>query len=199
MFKYTKASIEMIIDDIKKYSNIFKYSSLIFTVAYFVYALITQTGNFIANIILASLFVIYTIFDFVTLNANIKVAKRIVKRSYTWLKLGIKAFTLGAMIYGIYTATTNVSGISTILATLMIILWIIQVLLELVIEVIENKIDFVVAGWNQDIEDLKKPATVVGDVFKKITGQEVSPAPEKSREIQILDKRIAEKQKKKKK
>ena len=81
----------------------------------------------------------------------------------------------------------------------MIILWIIQVLLELVIEVIENKIDFVVAGWNQDIEDLKKPATVVGDVFKKITGQEVSPAPEKSREIQILDKRIAEKQKSKKK
>ena len=192
MFKYTRASIEMIIDDIRKYSNIFKYGSLIFTTAYFIYALIAHAGNFIANIVLASLFVAYTIFDFVTLRVNIKLTKRIVKRSYTWVKLGIKAFTLGAMIYGIYTATTNVSGISTILATLMIILLVLQVLLELVVEVIENKIDFVVAGWNQDIEDLKKPGTVVGDVIKKIKGQEVSE-PVKSRKIQILDKRIAEK------
>lgn len=199
MFKYTRASIEMIIHDIKKFSKIFKYGSLIFTTAYFIYALIAQTGHFVANIVLASLFVAYTIFEFVTSKVDWKDVKRIVKRSYTWVKLGIKAFTLGAMIYGIYTATTNVSAISTILATLMIILWILQVLLELVVEIIENKIDLIVAGWNQDIEDMKKPATAVGDVIKKIKGQEVAPAPAKSKEIIALDKFIENKKKSKKK
>ena len=199
MFKYTRASIEMIIEDIKKYSKIFKYGSLIFTAAYFIYALISQTGYFIANIILTFLFVGYTIFEFATAKVNWKEAKRLVKRSYTWVKLGIKAFTLGAMIYGIYTATTNVSAISTILATLMIILWILQVLLELIIEVIENKIDLIVAGWNQDIDDIKKPAAVVGGVIKKIKGQDVPLVPAKSKEIIALDKFIENKKKSKKK
>lgn len=199
MFKYTRAAIEMIIEDINRYSKIFKYGSLIFTTAYFIFALISQTGYFVANIILASLFVGYTIFEFATAKVNWKDAKRIVKRSYTWIKLGIKAFTLGSMIYGIYTATMNVSAISTILATLMIILWILQVLLELVVEIIENKIDLIVAGWNQDIDDMKKPATVVGDVIKKITGQEVEPAPTKCKEIIALDKFIESKKKAKKK
>jgi len=198
MFKYTRASILLILDDVKKYSKIFKYGSLVFTTAYFIYALVMQTGNFIANIILATLFVGYTVFEFITAKMDIKTAKRVVKRSYNWIKLGIKTFTLGAMIYGIYTATTNVSAISTILATLMIILWVLQVLLELVIEIVEDKIDLVVAGWNKDMEDMKKPVTAVGNVIKKVKGESIDPAPEKSKEVLLLEKKIKEIELKKK-
>ena len=114
-------------------------SSLIFTSAYFIYALVTKTGNFIANIILASLFVGYTIFYFITRSMEMKTAKKIVKRSYKWIKIVIKTFTLGAMIYGIYITTTNVTPISIILATLMIILYVLQILLELACEIVEDK------------------------------------------------------------
>lgn len=195
MFKYTIASIELIIDDIKKYYKIFKYGSLVLTAAYFIYALISHTGYFIANIVLATLFVLYTIFEFLTLKRDIKLAKKVVKRSYVWIKLLIKAFTLGAMIYGIYTATTNVSPISTILATLMIILWVLQFLLEILVEVIEDKIDLLKAGMNQDWENFKKPVTVVGDVVRKIKGQEVPEPAKKSKEIILLEKKIEKKKK----
>ena len=199
MFKYTRTAISSIIEDMKKYYKIFNYGSLIFTGAYFIYALITQSGNFIANIILASLFVGYTIFKFATAKMDIKPAKKVVKRSYAWVKLGIKTFTLGAMIYGIYMATTNVSAISTIIATLMIILWVLQVLLEIIVEVIEDKKDLLIAGWTKDVEEFKKPVTAVSDVIKKIKGKETEPEAEKSKEIIYLEKKIAEKKKSKKK
>ena len=190
MFKYTKEAINLIIEDFKKYMNIFKYGSLIFTVAYFIYAISMRTGNLIANIVLASLFVAYTIFDFVTSKKEIKEAKRIVKRSYKWSKLLIKTFTLGAMLYGIYTATTNVSAISTILATLMIILWVLQVLLEIVVEVIEDKVNLVIEAFKEDT-DIKGN---IQDAIQKIKGNEI----EESRNIKMLAKRIKDRKEKKK-
>lgn len=190
MFKYTKEAINLIIEDFKKYMNIFKYGSLIFTVAYFIYAISMRTGNLIANIVLASLFVAYTIFDFVTSKKEIKEAKRIVKRSYKWSKLLIKTFTLGAMLYGIYTATTNVSAISTILVTLMIILWVLQVLLEIAVEVIEDKVNLVIEAFKEDI-DIKGN---IQDVIQKIKGNEI----EESRNIRMLAKRIKDRKDKKK-
>ena len=54
-----------ILNDFKKLCKIFKYGSLVFTAVYFIVALILQIGNVIANSILATLFVAYTIFDFV--------------------------------------------------------------------------------------------------------------------------------------
>ena len=190
MFKYTKEAINLIIEDFKKYMNIFKYGSLIFTVAYFIYAISMRTGNLIANIVLASLFVAYTIFDFVTSKKEIKEAKRIVKRGYKWSKLLIKTFTLGAMLYGIYTATTNVSAISTKLATLMIILWVLQVLLEIVVEVIEDKVNLVIEAFKEDI-DIKGN---IQDAIQKIKGNEI----EESRNIKMLTKRIKDRKEKKK-
>lgn len=198
MFKYTKEAIELVIEDIKKYSRIFKYGSLIFTTAYFIYALLSQTGNFIVNITLTSLFICYTIFDFATHKNKSHTARRIVKRTYKWIRLGINAFTLGAMIYGIYTATTNVSPISIIFATLMIILWVIQIFLELVIEIIENKVDMLKNALTQDVEDIKKPFTAVGNVFKKLKGEEIKPAPKKSKGILRIEQRLKEKHEKKK-
>ncbi len=192
MFKYTRTAIDIIITDIKKFATIFNYGSLIFTSAYFIYALVTKTGNFIANIILASLFVAYTIFYFITKSMEMKTAKKIVKRSYKWIKIVIKTFTLGAMIYGIYITTTNVTPISIILATLMIILYILQILLELACEIVEDKKDLLVEAVAKDMEIVTKPVSAVGNFVKRIKGEEVViEEKEPSRELKILEKRIA--------
>lgn len=192
MFKYTRTAIDIIISDIKKFSTIFNYGSLIFTSAYFIYALVTKTGNFIANIILASLFVGYTIFYFITRSMEMKTAKKIVKRSYKWIKIVIKTFTLGAMIYGIYITTTNVTPISIILATLMIILYVLQILLELACEIVEDKKDLLVEAVAKDMEIVTKPVSAVGNFVKRIKGEEVViEEKEPSRELKILEKRMA--------
>ena len=192
MFKYTRTAIDIIITDIKKFATIFNYGSLIFTSAYFIYALVTKTGNFIANIILASLFVGYTIFYFITRSMEMKTAKKVVKRSYKWIKIVIKTFTLGAMIYGIYTATTNVTPISIILATLMIILYVLQILLELACEIVEDKKDLLVEAVAKDMEIVTRPVSAVGNFVKRIKGEEVVvEEKEPSRELKILEKRMA--------
>ena len=192
MFKYTRTAIDIIISDIKKFSTIFNYGSLIFTSAYFIYALVTKTGNFIANIILASLFVGYTIFYFITRSMEMKTAKKVVKRSYKWIKIVIKTFTLGAMIYGIYITTTNVTPISIILATLMIILYVLQILLELACEIVEDKKDLLVEAVAKDMEIVTRPVSAVGNFVKRIKGEEVViEEKEPSRELKILEKRMA--------
>lgn len=192
MFKYTRTAIDIIISDIKKFSTIFNYGSLIFTSAYFIYALVTKTGNFIANIILASLFVGYTIFYFITKSMEMKTAKKIVKRSYKWIKIVIKTFTLGAMIYGIYITTTNVTPISIILATLMIILYVLQILLELACEIVEDKKDLLVEAVAKDMEIVTRPVSAVGNFVKRMKGEEVViEEKEPSRELKILEKRMA--------
>lgn len=191
MFKYTKAAVDIIIEDIKKYCNIFKYGSMIFTFAYFIYALYTNNGNVIVNIVLISLFFLYTVLDILTHNKDFKLLKKIIRRSYKSIKLLTKTFSLGVMIYGIYMATTNVSPISIILATLMIILWVLQLLFEIVIEIFNDKKDLLIAGWNKDIENLKKPVTTVNNFIKKVKGEEISE--EKSnypREIKVLERKI---------
>ena len=202
MFKYTREAIEILKEDFKRYSRIFKVGSLLFTSAYFVWALISQTGIFAVNIVLASLFVAYTIFELIINATGHKGAKIVVKRTYKWITLGIRAFTLGSMLYGIYTATTHVSAMSTIIATLMIILWVFQILLEIVVEIVENKIDLFDKAIHQDVEDIKKsvlkPVKAVTDTIKKLTGREVEPEPEKHSKILKLDKRIQEREEKNK-
>ena len=200
MFKYTREAFIILKEDLTKYKRIFKVLSLIFTSSYFIYALISQIGIFAVNIVLASLFVLYTLFELITINKNIKLAKRVVKRVYKWINISIRSFTLGSMLYGIYTATTNVSAISTIIATLMIILWVIQVLFELVVEIIENKIDLFDKAFKQDVDDIKrtifKPVTAVSNVIKRLKGEEIEPIPEKNKTILKLEKRINEKKEK---
>ena len=196
MFKYTKEAVEVLKEDFKRYSRIFKVGSLIFTSAYFVWALISQSGIFAVNIVLASLFVAYTIFELIINATGHKTAKLVVKRTYKWVTFGIRAFTLGSMLYGIYTATTNVAAMSTIIATLMIILWVFQILLEIVVEIVESKIDLFDKAIRQDVEDIKssvlKPVKAVTDTFKRLTGRAVEPEPEKHKKILKLDKRMQE-------
>ena len=192
MFRYTRAAVDIVVEDIKRYCNIFKNGSIIFTLLYFIYVFCTGSGNLTINIILTALFVVYTFLDLITKNKELKSLKRFIKKSYTWLKFITKTFTLGIIVYGVYTATTHITPFSIILVTLMIILWALQLLFEIVISIFEDKRDLLVAGWSKDIENLKKPATTVTNFIKRVKGEEIIIEDDSnSREIKILERRVA--------
>ena len=191
MFKYTKTAIDIVVDSIKRYCNIFKYGTMIFTFIYFGYSIYVKMGNVFVNCILLGLFSIYMILDSVVYNKKFKTFYKMVRRSYKGLKFITKTFSLGVMIYSIYTAANNVSPISIILATLMIVAWVMQLLLEIAIEIFDDKRDLIIAGWNKDIEDFKKPVTTVSNFIKKVKGEDVEENNEEdSREIKILKKKM---------
>lgn len=191
MFKYTKAAVDIIVNDVKRYCDIFKYGTMIFTLVYFIYSICAKQGNLVVNVVLLSLFSLYVILDLLTLKKDYKLFKRFIRKSYKSLKIVTKAFSLCVMLYSIYIAAYNISPISIILATLMIIMWVLEVLFEIVLSIFEDKKDLLVAGWNKDIENLKKPVTTVNNFIRKVRGEEIiDDSNNSSREIRILEKKI---------
>lgn len=190
MLNYTRASLEIIMDDIRKYAKLFKNFSLAFTTGYFIYVLLTKSGFFIVNIILASLFLVYTCFELIVSKKEIKKIRKVVKKSYRYIVLGLKLFTLTALVYSIYTATTEISPLTTIFTTVMIVLWVLQVFLEIFVSIFESKVDLLIAGWNKDLEDIKQPITNIKNIFRRVKGEPLPPVKEKSKELLRLEKKI---------
>lgn len=215
MFKYTRASIDAIIDDIKKYCNTFKYVSLLVTIGLFTYASIMKFGYFWVNIGLLIFFVLYGLFELVTFNKSFRTAKKLVRRTYRWTKIAINTISLAGVVYGVYMANNSSSAITIILTTLMIILWVLQVLFEIVLEICENRKDLVIDAWNEDINVMKdgvqnvkdtvmKPINSVNNFIKKVKGEEVEEPEEpkerkKNKNIRRLDEIIEKKRLKKEK
>lgn len=162
MFKYTRAGINIIIDDIKKLAKIFKYGTLAFSALYYFVAILLKLGNLVVNIILAILFTAYTIFDFVTDKKENKKTRKIVSRSYSWISIALRTFTLVSTLYGMYLGTSSTTPISIILATLMIILWVLEVLFELIAQYVTDKATLIMTGFQKDTEFITK----VGNFFK---------------------------------
>ena len=171
MMKNTKLAIVEMLNEIKKIGLWIKYGSIAISFIYFI-----KTGNQIANILSASLFVIYTIFELVTKNIERKQIKKVIKKIYVWLRILIRAFALATIIYGIYTQTEDVSPLSVIFLTLMIILWILQVLFEIVIAIISRYVNRVITEIKRDYEEFKETSKTyklintvktIKDKFKK--------------------------------
>lgn len=204
MLKYTLAAKDKILKDLRLFSSIFRYCSLFFTIGYFAYVLAMQKGIFIVNVILAGLFIVYTIFDIATCKKQLRVTRKVVKRTYDIIKLSMKGFTLGVSIYTIYITASDVTPISIILTTLLIILWIIQILFEVIVIVLEEELELLMAGIN---EDIVKPYTTISNVVSKFTGGEkqtyTQPYPNELRQLQAIvdekekDKLFKKQQKKK--
>ena len=191
MLKYTREAIRLTLDQLKLVSRVFKWFSYIFAASLFTFRLFTQEEWFVLNLILAIVFLVYVIVDIFSVK---KGAKRVVTRLYKRTKIAVDLCTLLAMLYGIATATTHVSAISTIFATLMIILWVLQFLIEIVVEIVDSKKELFLEAIRQDWEDIKEPIvtpfTTIGNVIKKVRGEEIAPKPEKSKTIKYLDEKI---------
>ncbi|MBR2646472.1 MAG: hypothetical protein IKD47_02815 [Clostridia bacterium] len=193
MLEYTKAAVKKTLEDLKKAWRIFRYCSQAITLAYLIYAIFAKVGNLVVNAVLLGLFVAYTAFDILTAKREkeLKKTRKRVWHGYKIARLCVKAFTLGVTLYGGYAATAYVSPTGVVFTTLMLLLWMLETLLEVLVLVAENRVGLLLECLQKDWEQFTKPATAVGNFFKKITGKEVEPPREDSRAIAMLGERIA--------
>lgn len=191
MFKYTRASINNLVNDCKLYAKIFKYISLISTFGLLIYQIVTgfiNKNNLVYVYVgLLSAFVIFTILDFVFGHLEKKRPRQIAKRIYKIIKATLKGVTLGFTIYEISVAS-KVDGIQIILATLMIVMWVVSLLTDIIVEVVQIRAAEIMVALQEDIDDIKRPVTTVTSTIKKIFGREVEEKPIDSEKQRILSK-----------
>ncbi len=182
MLDYTKMAIKQTISDLKKTDYIRNVATQIIYIIYLIYTLIVHSGYLALNIVLLVLATSYFVF-FLTITSvgktpegkNVKSAGT---KVYVWCKRLIKLFTLGVTIYGICTAVEHVTALSVILAALMIVGWILQIVFEVLIKILTNRVNFILEGLEADLDNMLKPVRSVGNFFKKVTGKEVAPQKE---------------------
>ena len=182
MLDYTKMAIKQTITDLKRTDYIRNVATQVIYIIYLIYTLIAGAGYLAANIVLLVLSVSYTVF-FLTMTSCGKTpegknVKNAGTKIYVWAKRLIKLFTLGLTIYGICTAVEKVTPLSVILAALMIVGWILQIVFEVLIKILTNRVNFILEGLEADLDNMLKPVRSVGNFFKKVTGKEVAPPKE---------------------
>lgn len=128
------------INKFKRILNFFKITSLLMTLVYFIYALVTERGNNIINIILTVIYFIYMVITIIGIIKNNKSVKKVAKKGYKWAKMLIKLFTLASTLYGIYTATTDVTFISVLMAIFMAGFYLMKLFFSLTVEIISYQI-----------------------------------------------------------
>ena len=81
------------VNKFKMLLNFFKINSLLMTLVYFIYALVTERGNDIINIVLTIIYFIYMVITIIGILKNDKDVKKVAKKEYKWSKMLIKLFT----------------------------------------------------------------------------------------------------------
>ena len=143
------------------------------TATYFTCAIIFKFGNYYANIALAMLFGLYTIFD--VFSFKLEKTKRVtIRRVYKIINFTIRLLAIGSSIYALYYATGDVSLLVPVFTTLVIILRIVQVIFELVIYVFEREYTILVKAIKEDL-------TIVTEAIN--TGKEIVEAVKDESEL----------------
>lgn len=193
MLKYTKASVNMLIEDCKKIAKLAKYVSLIYTILFLGYQVISgfisgaKLPVTIINAVLLGTFIIATISEYILDKAEKKGAEKIVKNVYKWFKTLAKAVTLGFSIYEVAVADP-IKPLQIILCTLMILLWIVSFAAQLILQVVTARAEIILVAFKQDVDDIKRPFTAVSNTFKKLTGKQVVKNEPDAHKQKILDK-----------
>ncbi len=156
------------------------------TVGYFTYALLTKTGNTIANV----LFLIISAFSllYCLYTQSHKVDKKTNKKIHRYkgyIKRIVKIYQIVPMVAIILTTdTTNpITFLTIILSALMLA---VQILLDILIIIIEKRANLFKEAFENDLEQFTKPFTATGDFFKKLAGKEVEEK-EQSKHLDFLN------------
>ena len=192
MLKYTKASVNMLIEDCKRIAKVVKYVSLVYTILFLSYQVISgfiagdKLAVTIINAVLLCTFILSTISEYVLDKAEKKGAEKVVKNIYKWFKTAAKAVTLGFSVCEV--AFGPVEPLQIILVTLMILLWIVSFAAQLIAQIVTARAEIILVAFKQDIDDIKRPFTAVSNTFKKLTGREVVKNEPDARKQKIIDK-----------
>ena len=193
MFDYTKAIFNKTLADLKLFAKIWTISTLGVYIAYLIYAIAAGSGNLAANIILLALTSIYFAFYLITIikgSEFLRTRRKIVKKTYKYSKYVINSVTLTTALYSIWLYPDNVHPFKLLITVFMMIMLVVQLALEVSVIIIEKRFGMFMEAFHADIEVVTKPVNTVKNVFRKITGQEVEPEKERSKDRVYLDRLV---------
>ena len=197
MLKYTVATFNKIIDDIKRASFLIDLLVNLLYIVYLVYALAVGSGNPFVNATLCALTVIFFISYVITsLDEKKKRTRKIVKRTYKRVKMFLDAFSLAIAIYSVYIAAEHATVISILLTVGSLIGWIAKVSFTILASFLEARFKLMIAAFHVDFEPFYK----VHNAYKLLIGDEVGEgvSPEMRRTLDEIQDEYAEEKAKKK-
>lgn len=197
MLDYTLFAVKKIYGDFKKIGYAFSLITQILYIAYLTYSIIAQAGRWWIKAIFLAISAGYFVFYLIVHHAKKvrveKIGRKIVKRS----KLLIKLFELGITFYSITVTLESATPASVILLALMICFWLLQLVFDIIISILDNRIQLFAESWQADMEELKRPIEGVSNFMKKLAGKPIEPKKEKSKQRLWLDEKIKESRRKK--
>ena len=87
----------------------------------------------------------------------------------------------------------NVNPLSLILTVFMVVGFVLQIIFDTLLGIISKRVNLIIEAVIADKNNLVQPVKTVGNFFKKLTGQEIEPETEPSKNIAMLDQRIEKK------
>ena len=167
MFDYSRAALGLIVDDLRKLIRAVSFILSIGIYAYLVTAIFLNIGYLAANIALLAVKAIYDMLSLVLFRNKTcsKTKRKIVKRGYTWTKLGINFITIGLSMVNMAIFSTEVKPIAIVCTTLLIIVWVLQVLFEIVTFIFEQKSRLLIAGIQRDVRPIKNTLNSILDLL----------------------------------
>ena len=166
MFDYTQAAFSKVLKDFKRLRTAITVFVHLFSIAYLVYALITDTGFLIANVALLALTASYFVFFIImeTKQNKTRMRKRVTD-VYGWCKRLIKLPLLVIAVYGLALSKTDFDPIS-----FMMICWILEILFYFVIRFLEIEKNFIMDGLYKDVHQDLQWAGKIPFIGDKVTG-----------------------------
>lgn len=177
MFDYTIMLFHETIKDIKNIGNIAKYSTQGVYIIYLIYSLISGTGFWFINAPLLALAVAYLIYDLHSTNHKNKKQDKKVKKLYNRLKQALKLFPLCVSLYSLYLTIEQANAFTLITTAFMLISWLLSFIFDILVTVIEKRMDLFKAAVKEDLNSFTQPVKTVGDTIKKAVGLPVQTQP----------------------
>lgn len=196
MFDYTKAAVAQTIDDLKKVLYYVGVATQTVYLAYILYALVAETGIFVINLLLFLLSFAYFVFHLITTkfgkDPDAKECKRLKsngKEIMKWTKRSLRLITIIVAFVEIFSAKTP-DTLTVVMAAFMAIGWLLEILFDLIVKILNKRYRFIMDGLEMDIDEITKPFKNVGNFFKKMTGQEVAPEKEPTKNQVYLREKV---------
>lgn len=184
MFDCTQAAVRQTLDDLKKLFYYVGLAMQIVYIAYLVYAIVAGSGILVVNILLCALCVAYFVFWLIVTKvgkdpdakhcAHLKKGGR---EAFKWSKRAIRLVTIGSSLYEIFSVETA-APLNVLFAAFMIIGWVLEFVFDLIVKIVNARFQYIMEGVEVDVDDLLRPIRNTANFFKKMTGQEVEPPKE---------------------
>ena len=157
MVEDAKQSLDQLIKRLKKIYFIFRLTSFLVSLSFFIFAAIAGFGIRWVNIAFAALLVIYQILDYFVISRK---GKKILRKGYRYVRLFVKMISLGMTIYGIVEASIEATPARIIFVSFMALFWLLQVFFEITLIMFERL-------KKRFVRDIKKHINEYLDAYQK--------------------------------